>query len=126
MNILSGFISELNKESLKVLSGEKAFKLYDTFGFPIELTEEILEDSGMTVDHNEFKKEMEAQRQRARNARAETSYMGSDEVPINKVNANLETEFVGYNNVKTAGKVLVLATDKEFVDELVEGTKDKS
>lgn len=123
MNILSGFISELNKEGLKVLSGEKAFKLYDTFGFPIELTEEILEDAGMTVDHDEFKKEMEAQRQRARSARAETSYMGSDEVPINKVDANLETEFVGYTTVKTEGKVLVLATDNEFVDELTEGTK---
>lgn len=123
MNILSGFISELNKEGLKVLSGEKAFKLYDTFGFPIELTEEILEDAGMTVDHDEFKKEMEAQRQRARSARAETSYMGSDEVPINKVDANLEIEFVGYTTVKTEGKVLILATDNEFVDELTEGAK---
>lgn len=123
MNILSGFIAELNKEGSKVLSGEKAFKLYDTFGFPIELTEEILEDAAMTVDHEEFKREMEAQRERARSARAETSYMGSDEVPINKVDANLETEFIGYTIVETEGKVLVLTTENEFVDELSEGTK---
>lgn len=123
MNILSGFIAELNKEGSKVLSGEKAFKLYDTFGFPIELTEEILEDAAMTVDHEEFKREMEAQRERARSARAETSYMGSDEVPINKVDANLETEFIGYTIVETEGKILVLTTENEFVDELSEGTK---
>lgn len=123
MNILSGFIDELKEEGLKVLSGEKAFKLYDTFGFPIELTEEILSDSAMTVDYEEFKKEMEVQRERARSARAETSYMGNDEISINKVDANLETEFVGYREIKTEGKVIVLATDDGFVDELNEGTK---
>lgn len=123
MNILSGFIDELKEEGSKVLSGEKAFKLYDTFGFPIELTEEILTDSAMTVDYEEFKKEMEAQRERARSARTETSYMGNDEISINKVDANLETEFVGYREIKTEGKVIVLATDDGFVDELNEGTK---
>ena len=123
MNILSGYIAELDETGAKVLSGEKAFKLYDTYGFPIELTEEILEEKGMTVDLEEFKKEMEAQRERARSARGETSYMGSDEVPINKVKGDVETEFVGYNSTKAIGDVVVLATDEEFVDELSEGQK---
>ena len=54
MNILNGYIEELEEEKSKVLSGEKAFKLYDTYGFPIELTEEILEEKGMSVDNEEF------------------------------------------------------------------------
>ena len=123
MNILSGYIAELEESGAKVLSGEKAFKLYDTYGFPIELTEEILEEKGMTVDSEEFKKEMEAQRERARSARGETSYMGSEEVPINKVKGDVETEFVGYNDTVATGNVVVLATDEAFVDELSEGQK---
>ena len=123
MNILNGYIKELEEAKSTVLSGEKAFKLYDTYGFPLELTEEILEEKNMTVDHEEFKKEMEAQRERARSARGETSYMGADENPINKVKAEVETEFVGYTTTEGTGKVVVLATDEAFVEELNEGTK---
>ena len=123
MNILNGYIKELEEAKSTVLSGEKAFKLYDTYGFPLELTEEILEEKNMTVDHEEFKKEMEAQRERARSARGETSYMGADENPINKVKADVETEFVGYTSTTANGKVVVIATDEEFVDELTTGTK---
>lgn len=123
MNILSGYIGELEEACTKVLSGEKAFKLYDTYGFPIELTEEILEEKEMTVDLDEFKKEMEAQRERARSARGETSYMGSEEVPINKVKGDVLTEFVGYTDTVATGKVVILATDEEFVEHLSEGNK---
>ena len=123
MNILSGYIAELEEKGAKVLSGEKAFKLYDTYGFPIELTEEILEEKEMSVDLEEFKNEMEAQRERARSARGETSYMGSEEVPINKVKADVETEFVGYTDTVAVGKVVILATDEEFEEELSEGNK---
>ena len=123
MNILNGYIEELEAKKSKVLSGEKAFKLYDTYGFPIELTEEILEEKGMSVDNDEFKKEMEAQRERARSARGETSYMGSEETPINKIKADVETEFVGYGSTEGKGNILVLATDDAFVDELKSGDK---
>ena len=81
----------------------------------LELTEEILEEKNMTVDHEEFKKEMEAQRERARSARGETSYMGADENPINKVKADVETEFVGYTSTTANGIVVVIATDEDFV-----------
>ena len=123
MNILNGYIKELEEAKSTVLSGEKAFKLYDTYGFPLELTEEILEEKNMTVDHEEFKKEMEAQRERARSARGETSYMGSEETPINKIKADVETEFVGYGSTEGSGNILVLATDNAFVDELKIGDK---
>ena len=123
MHILNGYIEKLEENKEKTLKGEEAFKLYDTYGFPIELTEEILEEKGMNVDKEAFKKEMEAQRERARSARGETSYMGSDENPINKIEASIETEFVGYNNIEVEGKVLVLAGDESFKDELKEGEK---
>ncbi|MDU1314157.1 MAG: alanine--tRNA ligase [Clostridium septicum] len=123
MQILNGYIEKLEENKEKTLKGEEAFKLYDTYGFPIELTEEILEEKGMNVDKEAFKKQMEAQRERARSARGETSYMGSDENPINKIEASIETEFVGYNNIEIEGKVLVLAGDESFKDELKEGEK---
>lgn len=123
MQILNGYIEKLEENKEKTLKGEEAFKLYDTYGFPIELTEEILEEKGMNVDKEAFKKQMEAQRERARSARGETSYMGSDENPINKIEGSIETEFVGYNNIEIEGKVLVLAGDESFKDELKEGEK---
>ena len=123
MNILNGFIAELEKEGSKTLSGENTFKLYDTFGFPIELTEEILEEKGMNVDTEAFKVEMDAQRNRARNARGESSYMGNDEIAINKLPADIETAFAGYDATEGNGKVLVVADETNFVDELTAGAK---
>ena len=123
MNILNEYIEEMKASNENILKGEKVFKLYDTYGFPIELTEEILEEKGMKVDHEAFKKEMEEQRQRARNARGESSYMGSDESPINKIEASINTEFVGYSNVEVDSKILVLANANDFVEELSKGEK---
>ncbi|MPM48154.1 Alanine--tRNA ligase [bioreactor metagenome] len=123
MNILNDYIEEMKASKEKTLKGEKAFKLYDTYGFPIELTEEILEEKGMKVDHEAFRKEMDEQRQRARNARGESSYMGSDESPINKIDASVNTEFMGYNNLEVKSNILVLADDNSFVEELSKGQK---
>ncbi|MGL4772672.1 MAG: alanine--tRNA ligase [Clostridium sp.] len=123
MNILMGYISEMEKNNETVLSGEKAFKLYDTFGFPYELTEEILEEKNLNIDREAFDKEMEAQRTRAREARGEFSYMGGENSPINSIDNSIETNFVGYNTTVTESKVTVLATDEEFVEILSEGAK---
>jgi alanyl-tRNA synthetase len=82
LNILNGYIGELKNESLKMLSGEKAFKLYDTYGFPLDLTKEILEENSMTVDEKNFKKEMENQRERARMAIANKDDLGWKEDPL--------------------------------------------
>ena len=123
INILSEYIDELKKENKTVLDGKKAFKLYDTFGFPYELTEEICEEKGLTIDRETFEKEMEDQRTRARNARGESSYMGSEELAINKLDASINTEFTGYTSVEGEGKVLALAVDEDFKTSLSEGEK---
>ncbi|WP_054199800.1 alanine--tRNA ligase [Clostridium baratii] len=123
MGILLGYIEDLNKENKTVLSGERAFKLYDTYGFPYELTEEILEEKNMTIDREAFDKEMQAQRERARSARGEFTYMGSEESPINSVDKDLEVEFVGYDKTECVGKIVFLASDESVLEELKEGQK---
>ena len=123
MGILLGYIEELEKENKSVLDGEKAFKLYDTYGFPYELTEEILEEKNMTIDKEAFNKEMQEQRERARSARGEFTYMGSEESPINSIGNEINCEFVGYDHNEIVGKILFLATDEEAVSELKEGQK---
>ncbi|MDD6795459.1 MAG: alanine--tRNA ligase, partial [Clostridiaceae bacterium] len=123
MNILLGYIDELLAKNEKTLDGKKAFKLYDTYGFPYELTEEICEEKGLNIDRAVFEKEMEDQRQRARDARGESSYMGSEELPINKIDAGINSEFVGYTERTVEGEVLVIANDEDFKDELTAGEK---
>ncbi|WP_143314814.1 alanine--tRNA ligase [Clostridium sp. HBUAS56017] len=121
MNILLGYIDELIKDGKDTLAGDKAFKLYDTFGFPYELTEEICDEKGLKVDKENFEKEMEDQRTRARNARGESSYMGSEELAINKIDASVSSEFVGYKSLEVTSKVMVLANETEFVKSLSAG-----
>jgi len=123
MNILNDYIEEMVSLKENILKGEKAFKLYDTYGFPIELTEEILEEKGMKVDKEAFKKEMEEQRQRARSARGETSYMGNDEKPINKIESSVSTKFIGYGNIEGKSNVLLIADDNNFKEVIAKGEK---
>ncbi|MGL5245545.1 MAG: alanine--tRNA ligase, partial [Sarcina sp.] len=118
MEILKGYINEMVQKREQVLSGEKAFKLYDTYGFPLELTEEILEEKNLKVDLHGFNKEMKEQRERARNARGESSYMGSDESAVNKIDADIITTFDGYGKTSLESKIVVLGTNKEFKNEL--------
>lgn len=123
LGILKTYIDELEKEGNKKLSGEKAFKLYDTYGFPIDLTKEILEESNLLVDEDGFNEEMDKQKTRAREARAESNYMGAEETVYNKLDASLESKFVGYDNIKYSSMVKVLTDEKEIINVLQEGTK---
>lgn len=123
MQILNEFIESLKINNETVLSGEKAFKLYDTYGFPIELTEEILEEKDMKVDLESFNREMQNQRERARAAREETNYMGSEDTILNKIPLEIETKFNGYNTLHTTSKVKILIKNEEFVSTMVEGDK---
>ncbi|AYD40124.1 alanine--tRNA ligase [Clostridium fermenticellae] len=120
MQILDEFMNDMLEKRQTVLSGKKAFKLYDTYGFPIELTEEILEENGMSVDLKEFDEEMDIQRKRARAAREETNYMGTEDTILNKIPLDIETEFEGYNNIEYTSKVILLVRDEQFVDSLNE------
>ncbi len=121
MQILNEFIEGLQSKNETMLSGEKAFKLYDTYGFPVELTEEILEEKNMTIDLESFNKEMQSQRERARAAREETNYMGAEDTVLNKIPLEIETLFDGYNSLENTSIVKVLVKDEEFVSLIVEG-----
>jgi alanyl-tRNA synthetase len=123
MDILMQYIEELKTTNASILEGEKVFKLYDTFGFPVELTEEILVEKGIELDIEGFNREMKLQRERARQARGASNYMGSEDSIINKIPNDLVTSFVGYNSVKSTASVKTLIKDEEFVSSLSEGEK---
>ncbi len=105
----------------KTLAGEQAFKLYDTYGFPLDLTMEILEEKGYGVDEAGFKACMEEQRIKARTAREVTNYMGAAATVYDELDPALTTEFTGYTTLEDTGKVTALTTEKEVVAVLTEG-----
>ena len=121
LSILNDMMAEMEAEKKTVLSGKNTFKLYDTYGFPIDLTIEILEEKGFTVDEEGFKEAMEVQRQKARDAREETNYMGADVTIYQSIDAAIESKFVGYHDLTHDSKVTVLTTADALVDELKEG-----
>ncbi|MBZ9635639.1 alanine--tRNA ligase [Clostridium sp. FP1] len=123
MDILKTYIEELKSNNNKILSGDKAFKLYDTFGFPYELTEEILEDAGIGIDLEGFNSEMQSQRQRARSARGHSNYMGNGENELNLIPKNIETKFNGYDKTELQSVVKVLISGEEVASELAKGSK---
>ena len=108
--ILNTMMEDLQKSGEKVLSGENTFKLYDTYGFPIDLTIEILEEKGFSVDEDGFKEAMENQRQTARDARETTNYMGKDVTIYQSIDASVESKFVFYDRLTHESKVTVLTT----------------
>lgn len=121
MDILKQYIEELEASNEKTLSGEKAFKLYDTYGFPLELTQEIVEEKGFNIDIEGFNAEMDNQRKTARAARGDSNYMGSDEGVLNKISQEISTEFKGYETLNCEGEIVVLVKNNEFVDFLEQG-----
>ncbi len=121
LSILADLEAQMQKEGTKVLSGENTFKLYDTYGFPVDLTREILEEKGFSIDEEGFKAAMEEQRVKARKARAVTNYMGADATVYDEIDANVTTEFVGYDCLSYESKITVLATENELAEALTEG-----
>lgn len=121
LNILSDMMEEMKKEGKTVLSGENTFKLYDTYGFPMDLTIEILEEKGFTADEEGFRQAMEVQRQTAREAREVTNYMGADVTVYQSIDPAVESRFVGYDRLRHDSKITVLTTSDAIVDELAEG-----
>ena len=115
--------SNLEKKNLKILPGEDVFKLYDTYGFPFDLTKEILEEKGYQVDEEGFKKSMEIQRETARSARTTTNYMGSEETVYQHLDHNLTSKFVGYDSLVHESKIIALTTETELASDLVAGQK---
>ena len=121
LSILASMQDEMKEAGKTVLSGADAFKLYDTYGFPLDLTKEILEEAGYTIDEEGFKASMEEQRVKARNAREVTNYMGADATVYDEIEASVTSEFVGYDRLTHTSKISVLTTESEIVEAITEG-----
>lgn len=123
LGILSDLIKELESSGEKTLSGDAAFKLYDTYGFPLDLTTEILKEKGMDVDEEGFRAAMEVQRKTARDAREVTNYMGADVTVYESIDPEVTSTFVGYDHLCCESEVVVLTTETELADALSDGEK---
>ena len=123
LSILADMEKALEEQNKNVLSGEDTFKLYDTYGFPIDLTKEILEEKNITIDEEGFSKCMNAQREKARKARKVSNYMGADATVYDEIDPAITSEFVGYDKLKNDSKVTVLTTEEDVVEALSEGDK---
>ena len=123
LRILNDLEEEMKAKGEKTLGGADAFKLYDTYGFPMDLTKEILEEKGYEIDEAGFQEEMDAQRKRARESREVTNYMGADATVYDQIDVSVTTEFTGYTSLKCESEITVLASETELVDSLVEGQK---
>ena len=119
LGILNGLVAEAKEKGEKVLSGADTFKLYDTFGFPVDLTREIAEEAGLSIDEAAFKALMDEQKQRARAARGNISgWSDSSKSLLENLPA---TEFLGYTEYDCEGKILSIFVDNEAVDSVSEG-----
>ncbi len=121
LSILSDMMDKLIAEDKSVLSGEDAFRLYDTYGFPLDLTSEILEERGITLDEEGFKRCMEEQRNKARKARKVTNYMGADATVYEQLDAALTSRFTGYDSLETESVITALTTENEVTQALADG-----
>ena len=123
LSILAGMEETLQAEGKKQLAGTDAFMLYDTFGFPLDLTKEILQEKGYTVDEDGFAAAMEKQRVTARNARAVSNYMGADATVYDQIPVEITTVFDGYDTLEETSQILVLTTEQELTQALSDGEK---
>ena len=119
--ILAELEAAMEKEGKKELAGADAFKLYDTYGFPIDLTMEILEEKGFSVDEKGFAEAMGEQKVKARSARKVTNYMGADVTVYESIDPGITTEFVGYDRLEHESGVTVLTTETELAEALTDG-----
>lgn len=123
LSILSEMQEQMAAAGEKILSGENAFKLYDTYGFPLDLTEEILEEKGFAIDEAGFAACMEEQRKKARNARKETNYIGADATVYDQIDVTVTTEFVGYDRLEHHAEITILTTETELTEALSDGER---
>ena len=119
LGILSGIVADAKEKGEKVISGADAFKLYDTFGFPVDLTREIAEEAGLSIDEDAFKALMDEQKQRARAARGNISgWSDSSKSLLENLSA---TEFLGYGAYSCEGKIISIFAGDEAIDSISEG-----
>ena len=116
-------IKLVEESGSKIFSGEEAFKLYDTYGFPLDLTEEILSEKGLDLDKDAFEKEMEAQRDRARSARESSADSGWEGNVLSELSHLEPTQFEGYDNLESDAKVLAIIKDNGLVENAEVGSE---
>lgn len=121
LNVLNEYVDELKKNNANKLNGENAFKLYDTFGFPLDITKDILEENNITVDMDKFNELMKNQKETARNARKTTNFIGADSTIFNELPADMVSEFIGYDKLDTESQILSIVKNGQFVDNISEG-----
>jgi alanyl-tRNA synthetase len=121
LSILFEMETEMENSGQKILSGDNAFKLYDTYGFPVDLTMEILEEKGFTIDKDGFNNAMQEQKDKARKARKVTNYMGADVTVYESIDTSITSTFVGYDKLTHNSKITVLTTETEIVEALTDG-----
>ena len=119
LSMLNDVLAELKAKNETTLDGKVIFKLYDTFGFPVELTEEVAEDEGLKVDHEGFEVEMQAQKERARAARTTEKSMGVQTALLGDI--KVASTFVGYDHLESESELLVILKDDAIVDMVGEG-----
>ncbi len=123
LTMLTEIEAELIAAGKKTLCGEDAFKLYDTYGFPLDLTREILEEKGIVVDEEGFQAAMQKQKDTARKARKTTNYMGADETVYQSIDPSLSCTFVGYDKTVAESEIIALTTEEAVVEALIDGQK---
>lgn len=121
LEILAALEADMKEKGSVMLDGREAFTLYDTYGFPLDLTQEILEEKGYKIDVEGFKEAMEEQRNKARKARKVTNYMGADATVYDEIDPSVTTEFAGYDSLTGESEITVLTTEKEITEALSDG-----
>ncbi|MFD2704026.1 alanine--tRNA ligase [Salibacterium lacus] len=117
--ILSDIMKKEKENNSSVISGKDVFRLYDTYGFPADLTEEYVTEEGFSINEQEFEEEMQAQRDRARAARKDSGSMQTQDAVLSDI--TVESTFIGYDMLQTKAKIQVMVHDKEVIDTISEG-----
>lgn len=121
LSILADAVKEMEEKGEKVMSGEEAFRLYDTYGFPVDLTIEILEEKGLSIDEEGFKKAAEEQKAKAKGTFGEHNYSGREANVYDEIDPEITSTFVGYDKAVCESKVTALTTESEIVEALSDG-----
>ncbi len=123
LKILADLEADMDAKGVKELNGKDAFRLYDTFGFPLDLTKEILEEKGYSVDEESFKACMKVQQETARKARAVTNYMGAEATVYDSIDPRITTEFTGYDSLTGTSTISVITDEKKIRASILEGDR---
>ena len=123
LSILSGIMADMEAKGETVLSGEEAFRLYDTYGFPVDLTLEILEEKGLGMDEEGFEKAAQQQKATSKGTFGEHNYMGADVTVYESIDPSVTSKFVGYDHLEYESKISVLTTEDEVVEALSDGER---